>query len=101
MFSSRTGTPVNAGNALKRHIHPAGKSLGIELTGWHDLRHSATTRMIRDGHSPKTVSQIMGHSNLHITLGIYVHPELEDFRAPLCEMADQLLCDVTKSEALT
>jgi hypothetical protein len=30
---------------------------------------------------------------------IYDHPELEDFRAPLSEMADQLLCDVTKSAA--
>jgi integrase len=101
VFSSRTGTPINAGNALKRHIHPAAKSLGIDLTGWHDLRHSATTRMIRDGHSPKTVSQILGHSNLNITLGIYDHPELEDFRAPLSGMADQLLRDVMKSEAGT
>jgi site-specific recombinase XerD len=62
------------------HIHPAAKSLGIELTGWHDLRHSATPKMIRDGHSPKIVSQIMGHGNLNVTLGIYHHPELEDLR---------------------
>lgn len=91
VFPSRAGTPVNAGNALKRYIHPAAKSLGIELTGWHDLRHSATTKMIRDGVSPKTVSKIMGHSNLNITLGIYDHPDIQDFRAPLNEMASQLL----------
>ena len=100
VFSSRNGTPINGGNALKRHIHPAAKSLGIELSGWHDLRHSATTKMIRDGHSPNTVSQIMGHSSPKITLGIYDHPKLEDFRAPLNEMSDQLLRDVTKPEDL-
>jgi integrase len=97
VFSSRNATPMNAGNALKRQIHPVAKSLGIELTGWHDLRHTATTKMIRDGHSPNTVSQIMGHSSPKITLGIYDHPELEDFRAPLNGLSDQLLRDVTKS----
>lgn len=55
--------------------------------------------MIRDGHSPTAVPQIMGHSNLNITLRIYDHPALEDFRAPLNEMSDQLLCDVAKSAA--
>lgn len=91
VFRSRTGTPLNPGNALKRYIHPAARGLGIHLTGWHDLRHSATTKMIRDGVSPKTVSKIMGHSNLNITLGIYDHPDMQDFRAPLNEMASQLL----------
>ena len=98
VFESRSRTPLNGGNALKRHIHPTAKSVGIELTGWHDLRHTATTRMVRSGHSPKVVSQIVGHSSPKITLDIYDHPELEDFRAPLNEMSDQLLRDVTKSE---
>lgn len=52
--------------------------------------------MIREGFSPKTVSQIMGPINLNVTLGIYNHPDIQDFRAPLREMASQLLSDVTK-----
>ena len=51
--------------------------------------------MIRNGHSPKAVSQIMGHSSPKITLGIYDHPDLDDFRVPLNELSDQLLRDVT------
>lgn len=91
VFGSRNGTPLNAGNVRKRFLYPAAKAVGIELTGWHDLRHSATTNMIRDGVSINTVSKLMGHSNPNITLAVYDHPNFQDFRAPLKEMSAQLL----------
>jgi hypothetical protein len=34
---------------------------------------------------------------VHTTLRVYQHVETEDFRAPLNELADELLRDVTKS----
>ena len=42
-------------------------------------------------------SEILGHSDVHTTLRVYQHVETEDFRAPLNELADELLRDVTKS----
>jgi hypothetical protein len=49
--------------------------------------------------SPKVVSEILGHSEVKITLGVYDHPALEDFRQPLEFVANQLLRDVTNSDA--
>jgi excisionase family DNA binding protein len=98
VFRSRENTPVNPGNALKRYIRPVTKALGIPLGGWHDFRHTLTTGLLRSGVSPKVVSEILGHSDVEITLNVYDHPEIENFREPLAAVANQLLRDVTKSE---
>ena len=95
---SLENTPINPGNALQRHIRPVTKALGIPLGGWHDFRHTLTTGLQRSGISPKVVSDILGHSDVEITLNVYDHPETENFRKPLAAVADQLLRDVTKSE---
>ena len=47
--------------------------------------------------SPKVVSEILGHADVNITLNIYDHPNVEDFRAPLNWVASELLRSVTKS----
>jgi integrase len=95
VFRSRSGTPVNPGNMLKRHIRPAVKQLGIEIGGWHDFRHTLATRsLIR--WPTKVVSEILGHSDVHTILRVYQHVGTEDFRGPLNELADELLRDVTK-----
>jgi integrase len=91
IFRSREGTPVNPGNALKRYVQPAAKQLKIALGGWHDFRHTLTTGLLRSGVSPKVVSGILGHADVQITLNVYDHPETENFRAPLSQVADQLL----------
>jgi hypothetical protein len=44
------------------------------------------------------VSEILGHSDVEVTLNVYDHPEIENFREPLAAVADQLLRDVAKSE---
>ena len=43
----------------------------------HGLRHSFATRCIESGCDYKTVSVILGHSNISTTLDLYVHPNLE------------------------
>ena len=45
----------------------------FEHIGMHTLRHSFATRCIENGMSPKALQKIMGHSNLSITLDLYVH----------------------------
>jgi len=99
VFRSRENTPINPGNALKRYVRSVAEALGIALGGWHDVRHTLTTGLLRSGVSPKVVSEILGHADVQITLNVYDHPEIENFREPLAAVADQLLRDVTKSEA--
>lgn len=93
VFPSRKGTPVEPKNAMRRYVRPAADKLGIAIGGWHDFRHTVATKMLRRGESPKVVSDILGNS-VEMLLKVYDHPEIEDFRAPLNDMANQLLADV-------
>jgi excisionase family DNA binding protein len=95
IFRSRAGTPVDPKNAANRHIRPTAKALGIVLGGWHDFRHTLSTQLLRR-YPAKVVAGLLGHSNVQTTLAIYQHVETEDFRAPLNETANELLCDVIK-----
>ncbi len=40
---------------------------------FHDLRHSAATILLSQGVNPNVVQEILGHSDIHMTLGIYGH----------------------------
>lgn len=41
---------------------------------FHTLRHTFATRCIELGFDPKTLCEILGHSDIKITLALYVHP---------------------------
>ena len=51
--------------------------LGIPKLKYHGLRHSFATRCIEAGCDYKTVSVLLGHSNISTTLNLYVHPNME------------------------
>lgn len=53
------------------------ESLGIPPIKFHGLRHSFATRCIESKCDYKTVSTILGHSNIATTLNLYVHPNME------------------------
>lgn len=50
------------------------KDIGIKRYGFHSLRHTFATRCIEIGMDPKTLSEILGHSDVKVTLSLYVHP---------------------------
>ncbi|QIB67868.1 site-specific integrase [Aminipila butyrica] len=56
------------------------KSAGIERVNFHVLRHTFATRCVELGVDVKTISQLLGHSNVNITLNRYVHPTFEHQR---------------------
>lgn len=51
--------------------------LGIPKLKYHVARHSFATRCIEAGCDYKTVSVLLGHSNISTTLNLYVHPNME------------------------
>lgn len=52
------------------------KRLNIPHLVFHGLRHTFATRCIESQCDYKTVSVILGHSNVATTLNLYVHPNL-------------------------
>lgn len=51
------------------------KQLDIPELKFHGLRHSFATRCIESKADYKTVSVLLGHSNISTTLNLYVHPK--------------------------
>lgn len=50
----------------------------LKKYNFHALRHTFATRCIENGCDPKTLSEILGHSSVKITLERYVHPSYEN-----------------------
>ena len=53
---------------------------GIICKNFHVLRHTFATNCIGSGVDIKSLSEILGHSNVQITLNKYVHPTLDTKR---------------------
>lgn len=59
------------------------KHAGIKDHTFHSLRHTFATRCVELGFDVKSLSEIMGHSNISITMQRYVHPTLEQKRTQM------------------
>ena len=53
------------------------KDIHIADTNFHTLRHTFATRCIELGFDIKSLSEILGHATVNITMNRYVHPTLE------------------------
>lgn len=62
--------------SYRKHFEKVLKELKIKRFNFHSLRHTFATNCISLGVDYKTVSEILGHSNVNITLNLYVHPRL-------------------------
>lgn len=62
------------------------KNLGMPNLKFHGLRHSFATRCIESKCDYKTVSVLLGHSNISTTLNLYVHPNLEQKKKAINQM---------------
>ncbi|MGN0317032.1 MAG: tyrosine-type recombinase/integrase [Lachnospira sp.] len=58
-------------------FHKVLNDCHIEDINYHALRHTFATRCIEAGVDVKSLSEILGHSNVSITLNTYVHSSLE------------------------
>lgn len=62
------------------------KNLDIPEIKFHGLRHSFATRCIESKCDYKTVSVLLGHSNISTTLNLYVHPNMEQKKKAIEQM---------------
>ncbi len=68
------------------HYKKVLASLNITNYTLHDLRHTFATSCIELGIDPKTLMELLGHSNVTTTLNIYVHSSIDAKRS----IVDQL-----------
>lgn len=46
---------------------------GVPRIRFHDLRHTAATLLLEQGEHPKVVQEMLGHSQIGLTLDTYSH----------------------------
>lgn len=66
------------------------EKLNIPKLKYHGLRHSFATRCIESNCDYKTVSVLLGHSNITTTLNLYVHPNMEQKKRCINKMFKSL-----------
>lgn len=62
---------------MQNHFKKVLELAGISPANFHTLRHTFATRCIEVDFDVKSLSEILGHSSVTITMNRYVHPSME------------------------
>jgi integrase len=62
----------------------------VRATKFHGLRHTCVTPLLDLGVAPHIVRDIVGHSDIDVTMTIYAHASLDEERKALRRLDDQL-----------
>ena len=89
VFPSRRGTPLEPDN-LRRSWGRIRAAAGVEGVRLHDTRHTCVSLLLALGVQPHVVRDIVGHSDIDVTMTIYAHAALDDKRAALRKLGDAL-----------
>lgn len=78
VFTTSIGTPLN-GPDTTRAFQRLLAAAGLPRMRFHDLRHGAASLLLAQGVSPRVIQDMLGHSTITTTMGIYAHviPELQ------------------------
>jgi integrase len=90
VFTDTVGEPLNGITIMRSSFHALLRRAELPIMRFHDLRHTAATVLLGRGVNPKVVSEMLGHSNISITLGLYGHvtPHMQQYAA---DMMDRFL----------
>ncbi len=78
--------PVEPRTYEKKLVSYIEKAGNIEKRNFHALRHTFATNCIESGMDVKSLSEILGHSDVHTTLNKYVHPTTEAKRSHMYQL---------------
>lgn len=62
---------------MQNHFKKVLKACNIQEVNFHALLHTFATRCVELGFDIKSLSEILGHSSVNITMNRYVHPSMD------------------------
>jgi integrase len=96
VFTTPHGTPIDPRNLL-RMFKELLEAAGLPDMRLHDLRHSCGTLLIAKGVHPRVVMDVLGHSQISITMNTYGHVLPEAQRTAATAM-DGLFLEAPRDE---
>lgn len=72
VFPTTLGTPLDPSNVTHR-LQAALVAAGLPRQRFHDLRHCCATLLLAQGVPARVVQDVLGHSQVSLTLGTYSH----------------------------
>jgi integrase len=78
---------------MQNHFKYVLTAAQVETTNFHTLRHTFATRCVEAGFDIKSLSEILGHSNVNITMNRYVHPTMELKRQNMQRLSEAFFFD--------
>jgi integrase len=91
VFTTQIGTPLDPKN-LRRWFRRACLRAGVRPIRFHDLRHTCATLLLAQDIPARVVQEILGHSNVTLTLDTYTSV-LPRHLSAAAERIDTLLSD--------
>ncbi|WP_055699195.1 tyrosine-type recombinase/integrase [Streptomyces silaceus] len=89
VFTTRSGRPIEPRNLYRSFLRIA-ESAGLPKVRLHDTRHGCASLLFAAGVAPRTVMEILGHSQIAVTMNVYTHVSDGDRREAMGHM-DRLL----------
>lgn len=65
---------------MQYHYKKILEEADVSYKNFHTLRHTYATNCIEGGTDVKSLSEMLGHSNIQITMNYYVHPSMDTKR---------------------
>jgi integrase len=72
VFTTTIGTPLD-GSTVTHRFQAAVKAAGLRRLRFHDLRHTCATLLLAQGVHPRVIMEVLGHSQIGITMNLYSH----------------------------
>lgn len=89
VFATSVGTGIE-GTAISKDFHRKLERAGLPHRRFHDLRHSCATLLLVQGVSPRVVMDVLGHSQIGLTMNTYSHV-IPDLRREAARRMDDLI----------
>lgn len=76
--------------SMQRYFKKVLKGVSLEPVKYHVLRHTFATRCVEMNFDVKSLSEILGHASVNITMNRYVHPSMELKRENMQRLSELL-----------
>lgn len=75
---------------MQNHFYKIIEKCSIKDANFHSLRHTFATRCVELGFDIKSLSEILGHASVNITMNRYVHPTMDLKRENMMRLSQLL-----------